>query len=89
MYEDDKSNTSAELESNVSDAISTIKSTKGTSECSSQEEDDSSRGMSPVLRKASKIYFAVGTPITQPKCDPLDEHVRWLTERFDLEEVAQ
>ena len=89
MYEDDKSDTSAEMESNVSDAMSTIKSTKGTSECSSQEEDDSSIGSSPVLGKASKIYFAVGTPITQPKCDPSDEHVRWLTETFHSEEVEQ
>ena len=88
MYEDDKSNTSAELESDVSDGMSTIKSTKGTSECSSQE-DDSSIGSSPVLGKASKIYFAVGTPITQPKWDPSDEHVRWLTQTFNAEEVEQ
>ena len=39
VYEDDKSDTSAELESNVSDGMSTINSTKGTSECSSQEDD--------------------------------------------------
>ena len=64
MYEDDKSDTSAELDSDVSDAMSTIKSTMGSSECSSQEEVDSLRGMLPILRKASKIYFAVGTPIT-------------------------
>ena len=89
MYEDDKSDTSAELESDVSDAMSTTKSTKGISECNSQEEDDSSIGMSPVLGKASKIYFAVGTPIMQPKCDPSDEHVRWLTETFHSEEVEQ
>ena len=88
MYEDDKSNTSAELESDVSDGMLTIKSTKGTSECSSQE-DDSSIGSSPVLGKASKIYFAVGTPITQPKWDPSDEHVRWLTKTFNAEEVEQ
>ena len=88
MYEDDKSNTSAELESDVSDGMSTIKSTKGTSECSSQE-DDSSIGSSPVLGKASKIYFAVGTPIIQPKWDPSDEHVRWLTKTFNAEEVEQ
>ena len=88
MYEDDKSDTNAELESDVSDGMSTIKSTKGTSECSSQE-DDSSIGSSPVLGKASKIYFAVGTPITQPKCDPSDEHVRWSTQTFTAEEVEQ
>ena len=88
MYEDDKSDTSAELESDVSDGMLTIKSTKGTSECSSQE-DDSSIGSSPVLGKASKIYFAVGTPITQPKWDPSDEHVRWLTKTFNAEEVEQ
>ena len=88
MYEDDKSDTSAELESDVSDGTSAIKSTKGTSECSSQE-DDSSIGSSPVLGKASKIYFAVGTPITQPKWDPSDEHVRWLTQTFNAEEVEQ
>ena len=89
MYEDDKSDTSAELESDVSDAMSTIKSTNTTSQCSSQEEDDSSRGTLPVLGKASKIYFAVGTPIIQPKCNPSDEHVRWLTETFHAEEVEQ
>ena len=89
MYEDDKSDTSAELDSNVSDAMSTMKSTMGSTECSSQEEVDSSRGTLPVLGKASKIYYAVGTPKTQPKCDPSDEHVRWLTETFDSEEVAQ
>ena len=89
MYEDDKSDTSAELESDVSDVMSSIKSTMGNSESSSQDEDDSSRGTSPVLGKASKIFFAVGTPISQPKYDPSDEHVRWLTETFDLEEVQQ
>ena len=88
MHEDDKSDTSVELESDVSDGMLTIKSTKGKSEYSSQE-DDSSIGSSPVLGKASKIYFAVGTPITQPKWDPSDEHVRWLTQTFNAEEVEQ
>ena len=83
MYEDDKNDTSAKLESDVSDGMSTIKSTMGRSESSSQEEDDSSRGTLHVLGKASRIYFAVGTPISQPKCNPSDEHVRWLTETFD------
>ena len=67
MYKDDKSDTSAELESDVSGGMSTVKSTMGKSESSSQEEDDSSRGMSCVLGKASRIYFAAGTPISQPK----------------------
>ena len=89
MYEDDKSDTSAKLESDVSDGMSTIKSTMGNSESSSQDEDDSSRGTSRVLGKASRIFFAVGTPISQPKYDPSDEHVRWLTETFDSEEVQQ
>ena len=96
MYEDDKSDTSAKLESDVSDGMSTVKSTMGNSESSSQDEDDSSqdeddssRGMSCVLGKASKIFFAVGTLISQPKYDPSDEHVRWLTETFDSEEVQQ
>ena len=44
-------------------------------------------GTSRVLGKASKNFFAVGTPISQPKYDPSDEHVRWLTETFDSEEV--
>ena len=41
------------------------------------------------MGKASKIYYVIGTPITQPKCDPPDEHVRWLQETFDSEEVGQ
>ena len=69
--------------------MSTVKSTMGNSESSSQDEDDSSRGTSRVLGKASNIFFAVGTPISQPKYDPSDEHVRWLTEIFDSEEVQQ
>ena len=69
--------------------MSTVKSTKGTSECSSQEEHHSSIGMSPVLGKESKFHFAVGTMITQPKCDASDKHVRWLTKTFHLEEVEQ
>ena len=89
MYKDEKSDTSAELDSDVSDGMLTIKSTVGQSECSTHAEVDSSRGTSPVLGKTSKIYFAVGTPITQPKCDPSDDHVRWLTETFDSEEVVQ
>ena len=110
MYEDDKSDTSAELESDVSDGMSMVKSTKGNSESSSQDEndssqdeddssqdeddssqdeDDSSRRRSRVLGKASKIFFAVGTLISQPKYDPSDEHVRWLTDTFDSIEVQQ
>ena len=60
MYEDDKSDTSAELESDVSDVMSSVKSTMGNSESSSQDEDDSSRGMSRVLGKASKIFLLLG-----------------------------
>ena len=89
MYEDDKSDTSAGLEYDASDAMSTRKSTMASSDSSSQQEVDISRGQSPVLGKASKIYYVVGTPITQPKCNPSDEHVRWLTETFDSEEVEQ
>ena len=63
MYKDDKSDTSAELESDVSDVMSSVKSTMGNSESSSQDEDDSSRGMSRVLGKASKFFFAVRTRI--------------------------
>ena len=66
MYEDDKSDTSAKLESDVSDGMLTVKSTMGNSESSSQDEDDSSRGTSRVLGKASRIFFAVGIPISQP-----------------------
>ena len=64
MYEDDKSDTSAGLESDASDAMSTRKSTMTSSDSSSQQEVDISRGQSPVLGKASKIYYVVGTPIT-------------------------
>ena len=84
MYEDDKSNTSGELTSDVTESLST-----NNSECSSQDEGGSSRGLSPVVRKASKIYYVVGTPITQPKSDPSDEHVRWFTEAYNSEEVLQ
>ena len=72
------------LTSDVTESVSTINS-----EYSSQDEVDSSRGTSPVVRKASKIYYVVGTPITQPKSDPSDEHVRWFTEAYNSEEVAQ
>ena len=89
MYKDEKSDMSAELESDVSDGMSTIKSSVVDSQCSSQDEDGSSRGMSPVLGKASRIYFAVGTPIRDPQYDPSDEHVRWLMDTFDAEEVVQ
>ena len=89
MFEDDKSDTSAELESDGSDVMSTRKSTIGSSDSSSEKEVNSSRGKSPVVGKASKIYYVIGTPITQPKCDPSDEHVRWLKDTFDLEEVGQ
>ena len=54
-----------------------------------KKEVNSSRGKSPVVGKASKIYYVIGTPITQPKCNPSDEHVRWLKDTFDLEEVGQ
>ena len=84
MYEDDKSNTSGEFTSDVTESVSTINS-----EFSSQDEGASSRGLSPVVRKASKIYYVVGTPITQPKSNPSDEHVRWFTEAYNSEEVSQ
>ena len=60
MYKEDKSDTSAELKSDVSDAMSTLKGTMGSSECSSQEEVDSSRGKLPVLGKASKFIMLLG-----------------------------
>ena len=104
MYEDDKSDTSGELTSDVTEYL-----LKNNSECSSQDEGGSSRdllstnnserssqdeggssrGSSPVIRKASKIYYVVGTPITQPKSDTSDEHVRWFTEAYNSEEVLQ
>ena len=84
MYKDDKSNTSGEFTSDVTKSVSTINS-----ECSSQDEGGSTRGLLPVLRKASKIYYVVGTLITQPNSDPSDEHVRWFTEAYNLEEVSQ
>ena len=77
MYEDDKSDTIAELESDVSDGMSTVKTTMGNSQSSShdvndssQDEDDSLRRRSCVLGKASKNFFAVGTQISQHKYDP-------------------
>ena len=89
MFKDDKSDTSVELESDGSDVMSTRKSTIGSSDSSLEKEVDSSRGKSPEVGKASKIYYVIGTPITQPKCNPSDEHVRWLKDIFDLEEVGQ
>ena len=84
MYEDDKSDTSGELTSDVTESVS-----PSTSECSSLDKGASTTGLSPVVRKASKIYYVVGTPITEPKCDPSDEHVRWFTEAYNLEKVSQ
>ena len=104
MYEDDKSDTSGELTSDVTEYLSTNNSecssqdeggsnrgslSTNNSECSSQDEGGSNRCSSPVIRKASKIYYVVGTPITQPKSDPSDEHVRWFTEAYNSEEVLK
>ena len=104
MYEDDKSDTSGELTSDVTEYLSRNNSecssqdeggsnrgssSPNNSECSSQDEGGSNRGSSPVVRKASKIYYVVGTPITQPKSDPSDEHVRWFTEAYNSEEVLK
>ena len=69
--------------------MSTRKSTIGSSNSSSEKEVASSRGKLSEVGKASKIYYVVGTPITQPKYDLSDEHVRWLEETFDLEESGQ
>ena len=89
MFEDDKSDTSTELESDGSDAKSPRKSTIGSSDSSLEKDVVSSKGKSPEVGKASKIYYVIGTPITQPKCDLPDEHVRWLQETFDSKEVGQ
>ena len=89
MFKDDKSNTSAELESNGSDAKSPRKSTIGSSDSSLEKDVDTSRGKLPEVGKSSKIYYVIGISITQPKCNLPDEHVRWLQEIFDSEEVGQ
>ena len=55
----------------------------------SDKEDTHSTLESPEKPKASKIYYAIGTPIHNPKYDPKDEHVRWLLQQFSAMEIPQ
>ena len=53
----------------------------------SDKEDSSSTVHSPDKPKASKIYYAIGTPISNPKTDPTDEHVQWILQQFSAMEI--
>ena len=55
----------------------------------SEQEDTSSTVHSPDKPKASKIYYAIGLPISNPKTDPKDKHVHWLLEQFSAMEIPQ
>ena len=53
----------------------------------SDKEDSSSTVQSAEKPKGSKIYYAIGTPISNPKSDPTDEHVDWILQQFSAMEI--
>ena len=55
----------------------------------SDKDKSNSTIHSPKKPKGSKIYYAIGLPITKPKTDPKDEHVRWLLNQFSVMEIPQ
>ena len=78
MFDDEKSDTSGEVESDVPD---------DTDITANDKEVEQKTTESPQCRKASTIFYAVGTLIAIPRSDPSDEHVRWLQETFQSHEV--
>ena len=72
----------------MSDSESSVTLTEQ-SVITSDKDESNSTIQSPQRPKGSQIYYSIGTPISNPKTEPKEEHVLWLLEQFRGMEIPQ